>query len=705
MSDRPLVRFRSLLSRAALVAGGACLVLGALAATVARSAFDPVVFGDRLAASLEDPRVAAFAADRITSAVLEQSPDLTAVRPLLLATAEGLASTQPFRALARAAARSAHRTLFAEGTRQIVLSVPDVGVLLRSGFERASPELAERIPKRLRAAAVSLETGEGLRVVLDLWGLREHVEGIAWLLFALAPGLLGLGAGLAEDRRRGLVGAGLSLLVSGVLVAAALPAGSRFVSGLAQEPLEARALEGIWHAFMAGLGAWGLMLGGLGVLFAAAGTSLLEVRVPLDWARRAARAVARPPASRAGRLGWGLALLAAGGVAVSAPLVVLQAIVVAAGTAAAFLGVRELFRLVLDSVEAGPAALPAAPRRSWLGPVLALGLAGLVGGLWIVGRNPTGASAPTSVEDCNGYAALCDRRLDQVVFAGAHNAMSNVEIPDWMFPHHEAGIPRQLADGVRALLVDVHYGFPGASRIKTDLGGDRPSTQALEHAVGEEGVAAALRIRERLVGVDEGRRTLYLCHGFCELGAYELAPALARIREFLIQNPGEVLLIVVEDYVAPDDLAEAFEASGLAERVYRGPPGPPWPTLWQLVASGQQVVVFLESGRAGVAWLLPAFELIQETPYTFRSPDQFSCRPNRGSPEASLFQLNHWIETTPAPLPSNARVVNARDALLRRARLCERERGRLPNVVAVDFYRSGDLVGVVDELNGVGGRR
>ncbi len=43
--------------------------------------------------------------------------------------------------------------------------------------------------------------------------------------------------------------------------------------------------------------------------------------------------------------------------------------------------------------------------------------------------------------------------------------------------------------------------------------------------------------------------------------------------------------------------------------------------------------------------------------------------------------------------------MNARDALLGRARECERERGMLPNILAVDFYRSGDLFGVVDALN------
>jgi hypothetical protein len=34
-------------------------------------------------------------------------------------------------------------------------------------------------------------------------------------------------------------------------------------------------------------------------------------------------------------------------------------------------------------------------------------------------------------------------------------------------------------------------------------------------------------------------------------------------------------------------------------------------------------------------------------------------------------------------------------------RACERLRGHIPNLVAVNFYRRGDTFGVVDELNGV----
>ncbi len=128
-----------------------------------------------------------------------------------------------------------------------------------------------------------------------------------------------------------------------------------------------------------------------------------------------------------------------------------------------------------------------------------------------------------------------------------------------------------------------------------------------------------------------------------------------------------------------------------------------------MIEDDRRLVVFAEKQKGGAKWLRPAFESIQETPYTFKRTSQLtdsgelaaSCAENRGEPGASLFQINHWIDTSPAPKPSNAEKVNARGPLLRRVHECQRRRGLLPNVVAVDFYRRGDVIGVVDELNGV----
>jgi hypothetical protein len=96
-----------------------------------------------------------------------------------------------------------------------------------------------------------------------------------------------------------------------------------------------------------------------------------------------------------------------------------------------------------------------------------------------------------------------------------------------------------------------------------------------------------------------------------------------------------------------------------------------------------------------------AFEVFQETPYRFSSPQEFSNTPGRGGTKGSLLLMNHWIETVPAPKPSNAAIVNAYGVLYERAAACRRQRGMMPTLVAVDFYRTGDLFRVVRALNGL----
>jgi hypothetical protein len=144
--------------------------------------------------------------------------------------------------------------------------------------------------------------------------------------------------------------------------------------------------------------------------------------------------------------------------------------------------------------------------------------------------------------------------------------------------------------------------------------------------------------------------------------------------------------------------------------VYTPPASGRWATLRQMI-DGNRRAVFLAENHAGAApWYQSAYDRItQETPYTFRGvplltdPAKLpaSCKPNRGTPGAPMFLINHWVSTDPVPLPSDARKVNAYDALLARVRECERLRGRRANLLGVNFYLQGDVFRVVDTLNGL----
>jgi hypothetical protein len=319
-------------------------------------------------------------------------------------------------------------------------------------------------------------------------------------------------------------------------------------------------------------------------------------------------------------------------------------------------------------------------------------------------KGPSEAAAPSS---CDGAAALCGRRLDEVVFPGTHNSFAASAEPGWHFASQRYGIARQLDDGIRALLLDVHFGVydPATGRVRTDLsaeGSDR-------NKVAEQVPARALRVADRIagrvgVGTLNGTPEPYLCHTLCELGAEPLNRELDAIGDFLERHPDQVLIVIVEDYIPPATIERAFEQTGLARYVATLQRGRPLPTLGELIARGQRLVVFAEGQGGTPAWYMAAFSFIQDTPLGATRPDQLSCERYRGEQGSPLLLINYWIPPFP-PSPTLNATIGRTPFLRGRLERCLRKRGFKGAIVAVDFYQRTSVVDVAKELNGRGAQQ
>jgi hypothetical protein len=166
-----------------------------------------------------------------------------------------------------------------------------------------------------------------------------------------------------------------------------------------------------------------------------------------------------------------------------------------------------------------------------------------------------------------------------------------------------------------------------------------------------------------------------------------------------VAHPEEVLILSIEDDTEAEDTAALLRDSGLIREVYRGPARPPWPTLRELIERNERVLVLIENEPGDEPWMHKQSEVAQETPYHFGTAAELgapdSCRPNRGGTTGSLLLVNHWVDTSPAPRTTIAAEVNAPSFLKPRLARCRAERGLVANVVAVDFYRQGDVVGTL----------
>ena len=265
---------------------------------------------------------------------------------------------------------------------------------------------------------------------------------------------------------------------------------------------------------------------------------------------------------------------------------------------------------------------------------------------------------------CNGHAELCGRRYDEVTFAGTHDAYAS-RAYGYEAADQSRTLTEQLADGVRVLHFEMLPNLPDYD-------------QAL------------------------------LCHSFCPLGQRPLADALAEVKAFLDAHPTEVLTLLTESSLLTTDvIAKGFDASGILPIVRTQPRGAPWPTLGEMIASGQRVVVFYADlsaapqGGPSYAWMHDRFGFTWETPWDNEKVADFArCDADRGRRENPLYVVDTYLEDMPIQTPENAARVNANPFLMQRLAWCRKTTGARPNFAMVNYEEVGDVMRDVDVLNG-----
>ena len=698
---------KRLASRALVVVASCLLVLALVAGYAKRAVLDSDQFANRATEALRDDSVRRLIATKITDdVVLAREENLLAARPLIESVAAEAVGSSAFTGLFRSAVRDVHRTVFDRDQGSVTLTVGDVGTVLAEALEVVRPGLAREVRATERVEVVRRDLGD---VGSELAGVADEVRFLFVLLVVLVAAAAAGALALSSDRRSTAVELGFGTAAGGVVLAVALGVLRSLALDSVDGP-EARAAAGaVWDAYLVDLRTAAWILAGCGAVVAAAGSSYLKpapLGAPL---RSAATRLAVEPERPLLRWLRGLGLIATGVVVLVARDAVIQLLLTLAGAYLIYEGVSAILRLVYRPPEESAERRPRGRGRRLIPALGAALIVALAIGAFVGGGGTT-VAAPHG-GPCNGHDELCDKPIDELVLPATHNSMA-VPLPGWFASEQDAPIADQLDDGVRGLLIDTHYGdrLPGG-RVRTEfVERSKPQAAVEKDGISQEALDAGLRIRSRLGFAGEGKRGLYLCHTLCEIGATPLPSVLTDLRDFLVANPDEFVVVVNEDYVTPEDFTKAVLNAGLGDLVYRGPVAGEWPTLREALDHDWRVLFLAESEAGAQPWYHPAFErIVEDTPYTFRGAKPLidpaglaaTCEPNRGPEGAPLFLVNHWVSTDPTPRPSDAANVNAREPLLRRMRECERVRRHLPNLVAVNFYRRGDVFGVVDTLNGV----
>jgi hypothetical protein len=567
------------------------------------------------------------------------------------------------------------------------------------------------------------------------------------------------------DRRRGVIRLGLTIVISGALLFVATFVLPVVAGSFATARLHQRAFQSGAGIFLSTLRTTSIFLAVIGVILCALGVATRPTRGPLTtrevWDAIRVRIESRRATNQAMTVFQSLLIIIAGLAVILLRDALAPLAVFLAGIYVVYLGTVKLL-VVVGRPSPTTARREIADQlrnrsfRNRTGAIVGVAVA-MIAFVVVAAIVATSVSRSTASADgerkCNGHASLCDKRIDQVAFAGSHNSMSAASDAGWLFAEQSHGIPSQLEFGVRALLVKTHYGIPtsvtvtGTDLVVTDRVAEFAANPTAVQDQLPPGEQATAKVIETAPNVDPNLRDVYLCHVYCEYGSIKFTTALGYVRQFLAENPNEVIILFVGDYVSKEDTEKAFRSAKLFDRLWEYDPSAPLPTLGEMIDAKRNIMLVSENSGPPPAWNVPGYGIFQDTPYTFptvaglltpgapgftgadtvtgRIPDTVvepdptaptgsttafspdwtglpSCRPNRGTPSSPLFEINHFV--TPAggaPTVQQARVVNAYDVLQPRVANCRTQRGLFPNIVAVNFAEVGDLLRVVDDLNGV----
>lgn len=273
-------------------------------------------------------------------------------------------------------------------------------------------------------------------------------------------------------------------------------------------------------------------------------------------------------------------------------------------------------------------------------------------------RSDVTHASPPSV--CNGHAELCSRAYDHVTFPGTHGSYADTSegflAPDQTYP-----VARQLADGIRVLHFELH------------LYGD-----------GTE---------------------VYACHSICQVGSSPFAHEMASIASFVKGHPTEVVTMLLErsdDVITADDIGDVIKAAGVEPLMRVQGVGAAWPTLGEMIESGQRLVALLDDTTGSHdPWLLPRWDLTWETPWDNTTPADFTqCFASRGMMGDGVYVVDTYLEDQDVETVAHAKLVNTDPFLIERLLYCQRATSTLPNFAMVNFYEVSDVFSAVDVLNG-----
>lgn len=270
-------------------------------------------------------------------------------------------------------------------------------------------------------------------------------------------------------------------------------------------------------------------------------------------------------------------------------------------------------------------------------------------------------------------------RYDQVVFLTSHNSYA-AKNHGYLYAQQKWTIKEQLRNGVRGLMLDTY-------RSRSICNGDR----------------------------------IVLCHGGPLINRIitgsrkpmKFVDSLIDIKDFMEENPYEIITIFLENYVKDENLIDQdFEEAGLSSMILKPDDWDPdligsWPTLQWMQDNNKRLVIFNSLGRSRYAY--NEWEQVIENQYGTLDLNKASVQRKESilynHKDRNLLLIN-YIPTFKLNLGGAYKNINSKK--LRKLLAICYSRGldkdgyakcKLPNFINVDFVDEGKCLDYVNSLN------
>src|SRR6266542_3098910 len=416
---------RRVASMVLLVVAGFLFPLVVIANWAGSTLYDSDAFSARAVEPLNSEAVREELARRLTAQLVQAgNQQATSFRPAFELALEGVIDTDTFKSIFRNAVRRTHEAIISGqgGGRGLDLgasfSLNTSRIQSTSGGGGGGQQGASGLDNSLSDVTSKIDD-------LGLWDAEGTASQVAAACFVIGLAAAAGSILVAEDRRRAVRRLGIAAVIGGLFIVVLLIVATWLVGRQIEDARLADAIKG------------------------ALGEATDDLR------RR----------TTMGTVLLGVLGLFVSVVFIQEPLGNFELLIRAAALWVGYLAVLEILGLVRAITEKQAQRRALWPRLATIGATIVVIVAVVTAGFVLTTRGAAKAAQPTREKVCNGKKSLCDLRVDQVTFPGAHNAMSSANYPGYLFAEQIGTIKEQMDSGVRALLIDTYYGVPSSARI------------------------------------------------------------------------------------------------------------------------------------------------------------------------------------------------------------------------------------------------